>query len=128
VWSKPKAAKRVLALDGGSWDLLDGYIERGLLPNLAKLRKSGVWGPLKSIKPSSSPVIWTTVATGKTPEKHGITFFVRFPTGKTGQPVPVARTLRHTKAIWNILGDHERLATVFLDEHNVIFTLPLRML
>ena len=98
----------MLALDGGTWDLLDGYMQRGLLPNLAKLRKGGVWGPLKSIKPSSSPVIWTTVATGKTPEKHGITFFVRFPTGNTGQPVPVSRTLRRCKAIWNILGDRDK--------------------
>ncbi len=108
--AKIDPAKRVvvLALDAGTWDLLDGYIERGLLPNIKRLRDGGAWGPLESINPSSSPVIWTSVATGKTPEQHGITFFVRFPDGKTGNPVPVSRSLRKTKAIWNILGDADK--------------------
>jgi predicted AlkP superfamily phosphohydrolase/phosphomutase len=98
----------VLGLDGGTWDLLDGYIERGLLPNLARLRADGVRAPLRSIEPSSSPVIWTTIATGKSPEKHGITYFVRFPAGDTGKPQPVSSTLRRGKAIWNILSDRRR--------------------
>ena len=94
----------VLGLDGASWDLLDPFMKRGLLPNLAKLRAEGAWGPLKSIEPTSSPVVWTTIATGKTPEKHGITSFVRFPTGNTGKPSPVASTMRRGKALWNILS------------------------
>ena len=93
----------VLGLDGGTWDLLDPYIDRGLLPNLARLRSTGAWAPLESIQPSSSPVIWTTIATGKTPEKHGITFFVRFPDGETGKPGPVTSSMRNGKALWNIL-------------------------
>jgi predicted AlkP superfamily phosphohydrolase/phosphomutase len=98
----------VIGLDGGTWDLLDGYIARGLLPNLAKLRQGGVWAPLKSIKPSSSPVIWTSIATGKSPDKHGITFFVRFPAGDTGHPAPVTSTMRRGKALWNILSKLKR--------------------
>ncbi len=95
----------VLALDGATWDLLDPLMERGLLPNLERLRKGGAWAPLASMEPSSSPVIWTTVATGKSPEQHGITFFVRFPDGNLGKPSPVASSMRRTKAIWNILGE-----------------------
>jgi predicted AlkP superfamily phosphohydrolase/phosphomutase len=94
----------VLALDAGTWDLLDPYMQRGLLPNLQKLRTAGTSAPLQSIQPSSSPVIWTSVATGKSPEKHGINFFVRFPTGEAGKPSPVSRTMRRGKAFWNILG------------------------
>ena len=71
----------VLALDGGTWDLLGPYMERGLLPNLAGLRERGAAGPLQSIRPSSSPVVWTTVATGKMPRKHGINWFVWKPQG-----------------------------------------------
>jgi hypothetical protein len=100
----PAAHVVVLGLDGGTWDLLEPYIERGLLPNLARLRAQGAWGPLQSINPSSSPVIWTSIATGKSPDKHGITFFVRFPEGKTGEPGPVTSTMRRGKAIWNILS------------------------
>ncbi len=53
---------------------------------------------------SSSPVVWTSVATGKVPEKHGITVFVRFPNGDTGKPGPVTSTMRNGKALWNIVG------------------------
>lgn len=95
----------LLALDAGTWDLLDPFMARGLLPNLKKLRDGGASGTLMSMKPSSSPVIWTTVATGKMPDKHGITFFVRFPDGDTGNPQPVSRTMRKTKAVWNILSE-----------------------
>jgi len=94
----------VLGLDAGTWDLLDGFIDRGLLPNLARLRSGGTSGRLQSSEASSSPVIWTSIATGKVPEKHGITWFVRFPDGP-GKPRPVDRTQRTSRTLWNILGD-----------------------
>ncbi len=102
----PPAKRRVLllALDAATWDLLTPWIEQGLLPNLASLSNSGAAGPLKSISPSSSPVIWTSVATGKVPAKHGITNFVRL--GKDpGHPRPVDSSMRKGKALWNILGE-----------------------
>jgi len=104
--ARQEPARRVvvLGLDGADWALLDPFMKRGLLPNLARLREEGAWAPLRSINPSSSPVIWTSIATGKSPEKHGITFFVRFPQGNTGTPKPVASTMRRGKALWNILS------------------------
>jgi predicted AlkP superfamily pyrophosphatase or phosphodiesterase len=96
----------ILGLDAGTWEVLDPLMQRGLLPNLQKLRAAGTTAPLQSTHPSSSPVIWTSIATGKTPEKHGITTFVRFPDGQPGKPSPVSRTLRRGKAFWNILGEH----------------------
>jgi len=98
----------IFGLDAATWDVLDPLMQRGLLPNLQRLRAQGTAGPLQSTQPSSSPVIWTSIATGKTPEKHGITSFVRFPTGNAGNPSPVSRTLRRGKAFWNILGDYGR--------------------
>ncbi len=44
----------------------------GLPPDLAALAHEGVWGSLRSHYPLLSPRIWTSVATGKPPEKHGI--------------------------------------------------------
>jgi predicted AlkP superfamily phosphohydrolase/phosphomutase len=103
----PEPAEHVviLGLDAGTWDILDPLMKRGLLPNLQKIRAAGATAPLQSIQPSSSPVIWTSIATGKSPDKHGITFFVRFPTGEAGKPSPVSRTLRRGKAFWNIVGE-----------------------
>jgi len=95
----------VLGLDAGTWDLLGPWMDQGLLPNLARLRDGGVYGKLRSTQPSSSPVIWTSIATGKTPEKTGITWFVRFPHGP-GKPVPVDRRQRKAKALWNMLSEH----------------------
>jgi predicted AlkP superfamily phosphohydrolase/phosphomutase len=104
VQEQPAGRVVVLGLDGADWSLLDPLMKRGVLPNLAKLRSDGAWAPLRSIEPSSSPVIWTSIATGKSPEKHGITSFVRFPTGNAGNPQPVASTMRRGKALWNILS------------------------
>lgn len=103
--SRPSGPPRVvvLGLDAGTWDLLGPWMDQGLLPNLARLRAGGVWGKLRSTEPSSSPVIWTSIATGKVPEKTGIDWFVRFPEGP-GKPVPVDRRQRKTKALWNMLG------------------------
>ena len=57
--------------------------------------------------PTLSPVIWTTVATGKLPKKHGIRGFVK-PKAK-GRPAQLySNGDRRTKALWNILSDYER--------------------
>jgi len=93
----------VLGLDAGTWELLGPWMDRGLLPNLARLRDNGVYGNLQSTNPSSSPVIWTSIATGKVPDKTGITWFVRFPEG-VGKPVPVDRRQLKTSALWGMLS------------------------
>ncbi len=59
---------------------------------------------LRTIAPTLSPVIWTTVATGKLPEKHGIVDFLAVDS-RTGQQVPVTSNLRRAKGIWNILSE-----------------------
>ncbi len=93
-----------LAVDSFDWDLIRPLAEAGRMPNVARLLEEGAWGNLQSIAPLLSPVIWTTVATGKRPEKHGIVDFVATDPG-TGAVIPVTSTLRKTRAFWNILGD-----------------------
>lgn len=67
----------VVGLDGASWDLIDALIARGELPNLSALRARGASGPLGTIRPTLSPIIWTTVVTGRTPQAHGVTGFFK---------------------------------------------------
>jgi len=95
----------LIGVDGATWDLLDGMIERGLLPNLARLRREGASGRLQSIRPTLSPVVWTSIATGKVAAKHGITGFLSTAAGGDGAEHPVTRTERRVKALWNILGE-----------------------
>ena len=76
---------------------------RGKLPTIARLMASGTCGYLESMDPTYSPVVWTTIATGKTPAKHGIEHFV-YNDGGTQRYYTSGH--RKTKAFWNILSDY----------------------
>ncbi len=94
----------IIGIDGADWQIADPLIERGLLPNLAALRKRGAWGNIKALTPILSPLIWTSVATGVTADRHGILdFLIRDPA--TGQHVPVNSRFRRVRALWNLFSD-----------------------
>jgi predicted AlkP superfamily phosphohydrolase/phosphomutase/Tfp pilus assembly protein PilF len=98
--------RRVLlvGLDGADWQALDPLIQAGLTPHLARLKREGAWAALRSNSPMLSPLLWTTAATGKPPEEHGIIdFLIRDP--RTGARVPISSNFRRAKALWNILTD-----------------------
>ena len=66
---RPRAV--VIAIDSADWRLIDPLIDAGRMPNLAALRERGSSGPIQTLVDFPlSPVIWTSVATGKTPAKH----------------------------------------------------------
>jgi len=65
----------VVGIDGATLRVVAPLLAAGRLPNLAALAREGVHGPLRSMPPLESPRIWNTIATGKVPEKHGITGF-----------------------------------------------------
>ena len=71
------AAARLLVfgIDGADWTLIDQLIARGDLPNLAALRRRGAWGDLETLFPTRSPAVWTTIATGQPPDRHGVEHF-----------------------------------------------------
>ena len=94
----------LIGLDGADWDIIDPMVARGDLPNLGRLKKEGAWARLRSSVPTLSPLLWTTVATGKGPDRHGINdFLVADP--RTGRRVPINSTFRRVRAFWNILSE-----------------------
>ncbi len=108
-----KAPRRliVVGVDGGDWLNLQPLIDAGRLPNFARLIEEGATGPLRSEEPMLSPLLWTTMATGRYPEDHGIlNFTVVDP--KTGARVPVSRHYRKVDAFWNMLSRHDRTVDV----------------
>src|SRR5262249_45163027 len=91
-------------LDGADWDFALPMIERGELPNLARLRREGASGKILTGNPPLSPLLWTTVATGKSPDLHGITDFLVMDSAR-GQLTPITSDFRKVKAMWNIASD-----------------------
>lgn len=104
--AKPARAPKVLlvGVDGADWNLMSPLLARGELPNMQSLIQAGVHGPLRSFNPLLSPVIWTTIATGKGPDQHGVLDFT-MPDPKTGDPIIVTSAVRRSKAFWNILSE-----------------------
>ena len=65
----------VIGLDGADWQILAPLIDRGALPNLARLMREGSHGELLSSFPPHTPCAWSTIFTGVNPGKHGIFTF-----------------------------------------------------
>ena len=101
--SKQKGSVILIGIDGATWDLLDPFMKEGKLPHLAQLKEKGSFGVLYSVTevPLISPLIWTTIATGRKVSEHGII-------GWNMGDVLVNRTMRRTKTIWNVLSDRGR--------------------
>jgi predicted AlkP superfamily phosphohydrolase/phosphomutase/Flp pilus assembly protein TadD len=100
----------VLGLDGMDPQTIDLLMAEGKLPNFARMRQEGTYGRLQSMHPLLSPVIWTTIATGKTPDQHGIGHFTAV--DEKGEQLPVTSHMRKVKAVWNILSDAGRKVDV----------------
>ena len=102
----------VLGFDGAGWDTIEPLIQAGKLPYLERLRRQSAWGPLETFKPTKSPVIWTSIATGMNMEKHGILDFVYLEENEL--PVPFENSERREPSVWQIL-DHFGMRSVVVN-------------
>ncbi|MBS0660305.1 MAG: alkaline phosphatase family protein [Verrucomicrobia bacterium] len=98
--SKPRRLL-LIGWDAADWQVIEPLLEAGALPNLQRLIEGGVMGNLATLYPIISPMLWNSIATGKTADRHGIHGFTEV--GEDGMARPVTSTSRRTKALWNIL-------------------------
>ena len=100
-----RLARKVLLIgwDAADWKIINPLLDAGKMPALEKLVNKGVIGNLATLDPPMSPMLWTSIATGKHADKHGILGFTE-PAPQAAGVRPVLSTSRKVKAIWNILS------------------------
>ncbi len=97
----------VFALDGADWELLHELSDDGRIPNLKALAAGGTVSSLQTIQPTVAPMVWTTVATGLTPDRHGVIDFM-----DRGRHSPVDAYSRRVPALWDVADAFGRPALV----------------
>jgi predicted AlkP superfamily phosphohydrolase/phosphomutase/tetratricopeptide (TPR) repeat protein len=99
----PKPRVILIGWDAADWKVIEPLARAGQMPSLARLMAGGVHGNIATIYPALSPMLWTSIATGKRAYKHGIHGFTEpLPDGSGIRPVTLFS--RKTKALWNILN------------------------
>ncbi|MBD3367457.1 MAG: hypothetical protein GF405_04695 [Candidatus Eisenbacteria bacterium] len=68
----PSLKVALIGVDGATWKVVDPMLRSGRLPNLASLVEEGSSGVLMSVSPMFSPRVFTTIASGKVADKHGV--------------------------------------------------------
>lgn len=93
----------VIGWDAADWRVIRPLLAQGKMPNLQRMMEQGVHGNNATLTPALSPMLWTSIATGKRPFKHGIHGFSEpTPDGKGIRPI--TNISRKVKAVWNILN------------------------
>lgn len=100
----------LIGIDGASPQIVERMMQKGRLPHLRRIAEAGTWGPLRSSFPLLSPRVWTTIATGKRDDKHGIHGWIR-PIGEDRARL-FNSTDRKGLALWNMLSSSGRSVAV----------------
>ena len=62
----------LIGLDGMTFDLIDPFMDEGIMPFLKSMTETGTRATLRTIVPALTPPAWTSLLTGRTPGHHGI--------------------------------------------------------
>jgi len=106
-------SRRVLLVgwDSADWRIIQPLIDAGKMPVLQQLMETGVSGRLASLEPMVSPLLWTSIATGKRAPAHGIYSFTATDIS-TRKVESVGSHHRKCHALWNILHREGRRSVV----------------
>lgn len=142
VCGSPASAQKVflLGVDGCDPNLLQQFMDEGILPNYKRLAETGDFKKCTTTIPPQSPVAWSSVITGQDPGGHGIFDFIHrhpenyFPFLSTSDTKPSENTvtlfgytidvpfytkpggtvnLRHGTPFWNYVANAGYPTTIF---------------
>ena len=105
--------KRVLLVgwDSADWKIINTLLEEGGMDGIRSLMNGGNHGNLATLEPQLSPMLWTSIATGKMAYHHGVEGFTEVDP-VSGQIVPVSAASRKCKTLWEMLGEHDKRSHV----------------
>jgi len=101
----------VVGWDGADWKVINRLVDEGKMPTIARLIENGTMGNISTLDPPFSPMLWTTIATGMYPFKHGVLGFSEPGPNMTGVR-PISSLSRKVKAVWNILTQNNLYCNV----------------
>ncbi|MFN8283520.1 MAG: alkaline phosphatase family protein [Chitinophagales bacterium] len=108
---KPANKVLVIGWDSADWKIINPLMDAGEMPALQSLVDNGVCGNIATLDPPLSPMLWTSIATGMRPHKHGILGFLEpDDSGKNLRQTHI--TSRKVKAVWNILNQNNMKSNV----------------
>ena len=98
----------VIGLDGSTFDIINPFVEKGLLPNIKYLIENGIKSKLISTVPPLTAPAWLALSTGLNPGKTGIYDFLKRKDSKTNELTTVSSADFKGKAIWDILSSSDK--------------------
>lgn len=102
---QPFANKLLLiGWDSADWKIINSLLEEGGMKGIRRLMDGGAYGNLATLEPQLSPMLWTSIATGKMAYHHGVEGFTEVDP-ISGNVVPVSAATRKCKTIWEMLGE-----------------------
>ena len=110
-----------IGIDGAAWQFIDPLIAKGELPNLARLKREGAHGNLRSTPCYVSPPAWATMLTGYLPEKTGVYTYGTWDRDKR-EFISVNADDIEVPSVWDVASYAGRNVGVF----NVPMTYPPR--
>lgn len=100
-----KSKVLLVGWDAAEWKIIRPLMAAGKMPNFERLVRQGATGAIATLHPPLSPMLWTSIATGKRPFQHGIHGFSEPEPDGSGVR-PVTNLSRTSKALWNILNQN----------------------
>lgn len=91
-----KSPLLIYCVDGADWRIIDPLLKDGALPNFQKVIDSGSRAYLQSEEPLFSPIVWTTIITGRYPAEHRL----------LGHFSHLDATLIRSRRLWDIAEEH----------------------
>lgn len=79
VGEAPRPHLLVVGVASANLDALLPLAEQGRAPFLDGVLEAGAYGHLRSLTPNRSAALWTTLATGKEPHRHGVLGGLSYP-------------------------------------------------